>query len=128
MKDTRMHRRTFLKSTGAALGYSLLPITAPAQTFESLDAKGRAIIAELEKVIPKLMDQSVVPGISVALIKNGRLLWRRAFGLKDSLTKEPVDHETVFEAASISKTVFAYAGLKLCESGSSVLIRHLPSI
>jgi CubicO group peptidase (beta-lactamase class C family) len=56
------------------------------------------------------------------------LLWRRAFGLKDSLTKEPVDHETVFEAASISKTVFAYAGLKLCESGSSVLIRHLPSI
>jgi CubicO group peptidase (beta-lactamase class C family) len=112
-----MHRRTFLKSSGAALGYSLLPISASARSSESSHVKGPAIVAELEKVMPKLMEESVVPGVSVALVKDGTLLWRRVFGVKDSATKEPVDHDTVFEAASISKTVFAYAALKLCESG-----------
>src|SRR5436853_143510 len=94
---THMHRRTFLKRGGAALSYSLLPITASAQSSESSDAKGKAIIAELEKVIPRLMEESVVPGVSVALVEDGRLLWRRVFGIKDRATKEPVDHDTLFE-------------------------------
>jgi CubicO group peptidase (beta-lactamase class C family) len=37
--------------------------------------------------------------------------------VKDSVSKAPVDNDTVFEAASISKTVFAYAVMKLIEKG-----------
>ncbi len=76
-----------------------------------------AFIADLESLIPKLMDEAVVPGLSIALVREGKLLWRRGFGFKDSATKEPVDKDTVFEAASISKTVFAYAVMKLCAKG-----------
>lgn len=45
------------------------------------------------------------------------MFWRRAFGVKDRKANQPVDNETVFEAASTSKPVFAYAVMKLCERG-----------
>jgi CubicO group peptidase (beta-lactamase class C family) len=107
-----MLRRTFLLgSSRAALGFCLFPSLAQAQ--QSAEAK----IAELETLIPKLMKDPVVPGLSIALVQDGKLLWTRGFGLKDSESKDPVDNDTLFEAASVSKTVFAYAVMKLCEKG-----------
>ncbi len=63
------------------------------------------------------MQEAVVPGLSIALIRGAKLLWRRAFGVADAASGRPVDDETVFEAASVSKTVFAYPVMKLCEKG-----------
>src|SRR5262249_14270348 len=77
----------------------------------------KALIADLEKQIPKLMEEAKVPGLSIAIIKDAKLFWRRGFGVKDLTSKEPVDNDTVFEAASTSKPVFAYAVMKLCEKG-----------
>lgn len=37
--------------------------------------------------------------------------------MKDQLSQKPVNSNTVFEIASVSKTVFAYAVMKLCENG-----------
>ena len=108
-----MRRRTFLvKSSRAALGSCLLPLTT-----RGAQSKSKMLVADLEAVIPKLMQESVVPGLSIALVDEGKLLCRRAFGIKDNATKALVDHETLFEAASVSKTVFAYAVMKLCEKG-----------
>ena len=119
----RMRRREFLiESSRAALGFSLLPLVACSQANQkSTGSKGGALletlISDLEKQIPKLMAEHLVPGLSIAVIKDGKLLWRRGFGFKDSASKEPVDNDTVFEAASMSKPVFAYAVMKLCEKG-----------
>jgi CubicO group peptidase (beta-lactamase class C family) len=108
-----MKRRAFLKkSAGAAVGTFVWP-----RRLNAIEVKGNLIVGELEKLIPRLMEESVVPGVSMAIVRDGKLLWRRGFGVKDSFTREPVDDDTVFEAASVSKTVFAYAALKLCESG-----------
>lgn len=74
-------------------------------------------IPELEQLISGLMKDAVVPGVSIAVIKNGRIAWRRGFGFKDNTSRAPVDDDTVFQAASVSKTVFAYAAMKLCEDG-----------
>lgn len=63
------------------------------------------------------MEESAVPGLSIAIVKNGQILWQRGFGVKDAATRAAVDNDTVFEAASVSKTVFAYAVMKLCEKG-----------
>lgn len=59
----------------------------------------------------------VVPGLSMGIVKDAQLRWRRGFGVKDAASKKPVDDDTVFEAASMSKPVFAYAVMKLCERG-----------
>lgn len=51
----------------------------------------------------------------MALVADAKLVWRGAFGVKDFDSKTRVEHGTVFEAASVSKTVFAYVVMKLCE-------------
>jgi len=58
-----------------------------------------------------------MPAVSIAIIRGGKLAWRRAFGVKDRGTNEPVDNDSVFAACSDTKPVFAYGVLKLCEKG-----------
>ena len=76
------------------------------------------LVADLEKQLPALLAKATtVPAVSMALVTDAKLRWRGAFGVKDFGSKVPVDPDTVFEAGSVSKTVFAYEILKLCEKG-----------
>jgi CubicO group peptidase (beta-lactamase class C family) len=113
-----MPRREFLAETArAAAGVSLFPLAACATASQKRATPPDDTITELEKQIPGLMEQALVPGVSIALIKDGKLHWRHGFGVKSTASKEPVDTDTVFEAASTSKPVFSYAVMKLCERG-----------
>jgi len=58
-----------------------------------------------------------VPGVSIAGIQRGKTIWVHGFGVKEDGTSQPVTAETVFEAASLSKPVFAYGVLKLVDRG-----------
>ncbi|CAN5744330.1 hypothetical protein BH23GEM9_BH23GEM9_11110 [soil metagenome] len=58
-----------------------------------------------------------VPGVSIAVIDDGRIAWARAYGVKRAGGTEPVDTATLFQAASISKPVSAIAALRLVEQG-----------
>src|SRR5262249_58504766 len=53
-----------------------------------------------------------VPGLSIAVVKDFKVEWSRAYGVKDIETKEPVTSETLFQAGSISKSVAAMTALK----------------
>ncbi len=63
------------------------------------------------------MADAFVPGVSIALVRDAQVMWRRGFGVTDSASRHPVDSDTVFAAQSMSKPVFAYVVLKLCEKG-----------
>jgi len=102
-----------MEASRAALGAAVLPSVAGPRA----QPPWEDLIADLERQIPRLMKEALVPGLSIAIIKDARLFWRRGFGVKDQRSKQPVDNETVFEAASTSKPVFAYAVMKLCERG-----------
>ncbi|MEZ4769409.1 MAG: serine hydrolase domain-containing protein [Caldilineales bacterium] len=71
----------------------------------------------LEEAIPKLMEEATVPGVAITLVREGTIAWSRAFGVRNRITQEPVTLDTVFEAASLSKPLFAYVSLKLCDRG-----------
>jgi CubicO group peptidase (beta-lactamase class C family) len=75
------------------------------------------LATDLETRLSGLLATYHVPGLSIALIRDGQLSWLRGFGVRDAESKAPVDEGTIFEAASMSKPVFAYAVLKLCEKG-----------
>jgi len=53
----------------------------------------------------------------IPLIKDGKIIWSKAFGVRNNEIGESVTTDTPFEAASFSKAAFAYAVLKLCEQG-----------
>src|SRR5688572_12070761 len=118
-----MRRRDFLDESGrAAVGFCFLPLVACSHRKQVSDEvkKGtgwETLALDLEKEIPKLMEETMVPGVSIALISDGKLVWRRGFGVRDGASNAPVDNDTVFQAGSMSKPVFAYAVLKLCEKG-----------
>jgi CubicO group peptidase (beta-lactamase class C family) len=83
--------------------------------------------SQLQKDIPDLMRQADIPGLSVATVRNGKLGWRHNFGVKNAKSNEPVTDDTIFEAASLSKPVFAYAVLKLVDQGKLALDTPLSS-
>ncbi len=57
-----------------------------------------------------------VPGVSIAVIHDGRIEWARGFGAT-SKAGPPVTPDTLFQAASISKPVFALGVLHLVDAG-----------
>lgn len=59
-----------------------------------------------------------VHGMSIAVIDNFKIAWVKSYGVMDTATKLPVMDSTLFQAASISKPVFAMAALKLVEQGA----------
>jgi CubicO group peptidase (beta-lactamase class C family) len=77
----------------------------------------RDIVADLEEFIPTHMDQEGIPGVAIALIRDGEVVWADGFGVANTITGEPVTADTVFEVASISKVVTAYTALRLVEQG-----------
>ncbi len=92
---------------------ALLGLLAP----PPVRAQNDQTIQALEEEMPRLLEQGKVPGLSIAVIRNGELSWSGGFGVKSLETQEPVDTQTIFEAASLSKPVFAYAVLRLAERG-----------
>lgn len=58
-----------------------------------------------------------VPGASVAVIHGGRIDWAAGYGVRDQRSGDPVTTETLFQAASISKSIGAMATLRLAQEG-----------
>jgi CubicO group peptidase (beta-lactamase class C family) len=67
----------------------------------------------LQEVMAKLH----TPGVSVAVIKDFKVQWAKGYGVADVKTGRPVEADTLFQAASISKPVTAMAALKFAQDG-----------
>ncbi len=77
----------------------------------------RPVAARIESLLPGLMREFHVPGVSVALVSKDGVVWSRVAGVLRTGRPEPVTRETLFEACSMSKPVFAYLAMKLVEDG-----------
>jgi len=76
-----------------------------------------AMASRLDDATPGLLEEHRTPGASVALVQGAEVVWSGHYGVREAATPEPVTEGTVFEAASMSKPVFAYAAMKLVEEG-----------
>ncbi|MEK5070968.1 serine hydrolase domain-containing protein [Sporosarcina sp. FSL K6-1508] len=83
-----------------------------------------------EKFVEEVMEKEQIPGVAVALSKNGQTIYERGFGTRNFETNEPVTPETIFGIASITKSFTALAIMKLVEEGrlqvEDAVIEHLP--
>jgi len=71
------------------------------------------------------MDSLNIPGLSIAIINNSKVVYRQTFGYANLEKKIPVTNKTIFEGASISKSVFAFFAMKHVEEGKLDLDKPL---
>ena len=81
-------------------------------------ASGKQIsFSTMDQFLNKQIDSLKIPGVSIAIINNGNVVYQRAFGFANIDSQKRVDDNTIFEAASMSKPVFAYFLMKMKQDG-----------
>lgn len=63
------------------------------------------------------MSHYKVPGIQIAIVSNGKLVWNKGYGISRVDDSISVDSKTLFQAGSISKSITAFTVMKLVEKG-----------
>jgi N-acyl-D-amino-acid deacylase len=102
---------------GAGLAF-LLPTTAAEPADElPVTGKAEADLVSFDHMMTKFVKAHSIPGATLAVAKDGRVVYERGFGYANRDAKEPVKPESLFRIASLSKPITAVAVLQLVERG-----------
>lgn len=86
--------------------------------------------AEIETVARSAYEAMPVPGMSVVVMQDGEIVYSGGFGVRDLETGAPVDGDTIFQLASVSKAFTAAALAILVDEGrigwDDPVVRYLP--
>ena len=90
-------------STGLAVALGEAPNQDVVDLYTDRDTAVSAAVDALPQFVEKALDQTGVPGAQVAVVSNGQVVFDEGYGVRDVTTQEPVDVDTVFQIASLSK-------------------------
>src|SRR5256714_9509337 len=62
-------------------------------------------IQQLEKLAQGQIQENALPGLAIAVVFKDKVVYAKGFGVRDASTKLPVDADTVFQLASLSKPI-----------------------
>ena len=92
-----------------AVGFEPAPLQFVARRDARLAAAGSV---SDQAAVERILKQFNVPGVSIAIIKDFKVVWAKGYGVADVETGAPVTTDTMFQAASISKPVAAMVSLR----------------
>lgn len=106
------------------------------QAFASSTALEKRIIERLEKEVVPIIEKDIkglnVPGLSMAIVLDGKILWKKGFGYQDREKRIPTTPETVYRVGSLSKLFNAIAIMQQQEKGKvdidADIKKYLPSL
>jgi len=113
----RSSRRCFLTALGS--GSAFLSIRSSPALDSEIVKTGVEVpsLAPFDVLMTTFLAEHKVPGAALAVTRNGRLVYARGFGFADVDAKEPVQPDSLFRIASVSKPITAVAILQLVEKG-----------
>jgi len=115
-----------LVAAGSVLTLAFASAAAPPRFEDTPDMK------DLPARWAPLMEEFLVPGLAVAVVKDGKVHAVATFGKRDGAMSKPVTPDTMFYIASITKTYMATALSALAEQGKLSLDdpvkKHLPRL
>ncbi len=79
----------------------------------------------LDEAVPELMKQYDVPGVAIAVIHGGALVWSGTYGYADPVKHKKIQLDSVFRVESISKSLTAWGVMRLVKKGRIDLDRPL---
>jgi CubicO group peptidase (beta-lactamase class C family) len=93
--------------------------TAIDYVLQTVDASSHSIPTEavVEAAFEEHFTPTNIPGIAVAIIKDDRIVYQKAYGFSNIEQEIPVTMDTPFNVASISKTILATAIMQKVEQG-----------
>jgi CubicO group peptidase (beta-lactamase class C family) len=94
----------------------------------SMPAAQSPVAALEDRAVQELLAQFHVPGVSVAVIKDFKIAVAKGYGVADVDTGAPVTSDTMFQAASISKTIAAMSSMKAIQDGRFALDQDVNTI
>lgn len=104
--------------------------TAQAQAPAPVDAALPPALQDLDARVERVRKQFDVPGIAIAIVKDGQVVLERGYGVRELGKPEPVDAQTLFAIASNTKAFTAASLSILADEGKLALddrvIEHLP--
>jgi CubicO group peptidase (beta-lactamase class C family) len=83
------------------LPFVLFPVAA--QTAK-VEVKGQPDWSQVRKIIQQRMAAESIPSVSIAVVRNGKILWEEGFGWADRENRIPANEHTMYYTASITKT------------------------
>jgi len=104
----------------------------PSQTVSGTvtDRQIEDAIAQLDSLASKIMDATAIPGLAVAVVWRGETVYAKGFGLRAVGRPEKVDADTVFQIASISKSIASSVVARQVGEGlvswDTPIVDHLP--
>jgi CubicO group peptidase (beta-lactamase class C family) len=121
---TSINRREFAAWVTMAAAW---PLARAARLAQSSNAGIHPPADSFLQTLPKLLEVTAVPGLSIGVLRDGKLVWQRYEGAADAASRKPVTADSMFPAASLGKPVFTYAALRLADDGKLDLDRPLKS-
>lgn len=90
---------------------------ASTQVQAPVDRELEQRLYQVDQMVMERMSTLNIPGYTLAIIKNGRVVFQKPYGFADLSTRQPVTNQTVFGLASLTKTFTALALLSLVDKG-----------
>lgn len=120
-----------MKRIAAAVLIALSSVSVQAQTAAAPTAAPAAVQAfNLQQDVERVMQAFDVPGIAIAVVKDGKVIAARGFGVRKLGAPARVDGQTLFEIASNTKAFTAAALAMLVDEGKlkwdDPVVKHLP--
>ena len=103
----------------------MLPLLTPPVLACTLSARG---IAQIDRAAKFVMRRGHVPGISLGVSRNGRILCERAYGERNLARKLPAEPQTRYAIGSITKQFTAAAVLQLVADGKLALGQRMGTL
>ena len=119
-------RRTALQLAGGGLlaGFASGPVLA----LSTSNSRSWIPDARKEDIVRAAMRKHRVPGAAIAIVEDGAVVWRGAYGVSNIETRQPVSDATLFQAASLTKPLFVYVVLRLIDDNRIALDDRLADI
>ena len=112
-------------------GGLVLAISVVAPVADAQEAAGPAELQQLDATVERVRQQFDIPGVAVAVVKDGKVVLERGWGLRELGKPELVQADTLFAIASNTKAFTATSLNLLAEEGKLKMddrvIDHLPS-